>query len=520
MAGSITDTYDLTIDLDGSCATDPSKVVAGRYVVKEAIGAGRFGSVWRALDQVREVDVALKIVPANAPSDLDHLRRELTALRWLRLPGVARMRDEGIDGNRWFIVMDLVEGKSFPGLPNAEDWALLWPRAEALLEVLVRLHAARIVHRDLKPANVMADTAGRVTIVDFGIASGRAGIAAPEQRFVGTPRYASPEQCAGRATGPRSDLYSVGVMLYEALVGDVPHQATTYAQLLQRRREEPAPSLSCARPDLPAAVVHVIDAMLQRNPRDRPSTAQVVLDRLRGPGWRTSVVGPPFDPERQYSWSSLKQRFHGPDRFLHLQTDAARELWRRTAGQPTRLRQELEAWVRAGLVHLDGERMRISRRALDQLADGLRVDPTRIPPADDSAEQTIADRVRIAFPHAHEDWVLSRSGLSSDRFQATVRRMREAGRLWSVRGRWFCGAELNPVPHWKTIDQQAMLTDLTTWASDRGLGGTNPGLRLPKTPGPIIAKAADVASELVRDGDHRKASALIRLALARSTPLD
>lgn len=517
MSGGGHTTYDLTIDLGGGDIPDPSRVVAGRYVTDTALGVGGFGSVWKARDLVRDVDVAIKIISASRPQDLEQVRRELTALRWVHLPGVARMRDEGIDADRWFIVMDLVDGLPFPGAVDVQTWRDLEPAARSLLEVLARVHAAGIVHRDLKPANVLVDHDHRATIVDFGIAAGRSALAPPVERFVGTPRYASPEQCAGEATGSRSDLYSVGVMLYEALTGSVPHESANRRDLLHQRRTRPARPIASLVPTLEPHVATTIDALVQRRARDRPASAIAALAALRGPGWTASSDLPPVDDRQIFKWSALKSLFHGPDRFLHLQTDAARELWRRTGGLGRRVNRELHAWERAGLVHRDGERFRIKRRALDQLAAGLRVNPAPIPPCDDALEQSILDHVRVAFPTARAGWVLNRTGFPRAAAERRAADLMRTGQLWSVGGAWFAGAEMGPVPHWTAARRQAALAELARSMPDARLGAVVPLLMVGGAAAPVVERATAVARQLLADGDHQQATSLIRLALAHAT---
>ncbi|MEM7309837.1 MAG: protein kinase [Planctomycetota bacterium] len=261
----------------------PTCDVAGRYRLAGRLGAGGFGEVWRAEDLLAGEQVALKRL-GHVPEDQRVLvRREVAALRMLRVPGVAPLLDQGTDGEGAFLVMELASGADFPGSLALSDWRDVVARAVAVLEILERVHAAGVLHRDLKPANVLVDDDGQVTIVDFGISAGASidpgmgGLHAG----IGTPAYAAPEQLLGQPPDARSDLYSVGVMLFEALAGRPPHGGASVEELISSRLADPAPPLSAYR-EVPAFVARAVAALLAQRAADRPRSASDALGLLHG----------------------------------------------------------------------------------------------------------------------------------------------------------------------------------------------------------------------------------------------
>ncbi|MEZ4410674.1 MAG: serine/threonine-protein kinase [Polyangiales bacterium] len=259
--------------------------VAGRYRLVRSIGAGGHAEVWEAIDGLSAARVALKLLPQVQGPERARVRREIAALRRLCVPGVVRLLDEGVDGDLAYLAMELVEGAPFPGSRGPRPWASLEGVAVALLETLSRIHALGLVHRDMKPGNVLVRADGFPTVLDFGVSLGSVSSNTPltqDGQILGTPAYLSPEQIQGRAITPAADLYAVGVMLYEALSGRLPHPAplvhgTFYARLTQR-----PPSLSDVAPEVPAHVSEAVAAMLEIEPERRPRSAAEAIDRLRG----------------------------------------------------------------------------------------------------------------------------------------------------------------------------------------------------------------------------------------------
>ncbi len=266
------------------------------YTLLSRLGRGAYGEVWEAEgpDGRRVAVKRLQVAPAQRA----RVAREIATLRQLRLPGVVPFVDARIDDDRAWIAMELVRGVPFPGAfgPAHEEagtpvaWEQLLPRAEALLEVLGRVHAAGFVHRDLKPENILVDADGRPTLLDFGLAraSAQGQTITRAGALLGTPRYMSPEQCRGARVDARADLYAVGIMLVEALTGQVPHDGQELHAFMGARARVPAPPLP---PGVaPPHVLATLAAVLSLDPSDRPRSASAVLRLLRGEGQRVEPL--------------------------------------------------------------------------------------------------------------------------------------------------------------------------------------------------------------------------------------
>ncbi|MEU6744808.1 serine/threonine-protein kinase [Spirillospora sp. NPDC046719] len=264
--------------------------VAGRYRLVGVLGRGGFGEVWRAIDLLRDQEVAIKFlgrdVAEAGPVWLGKFKQEARIAVRLTHPGITRVDDFGEYGGQWYLVMELLHGESVAVELGRHAGGLPVERARSVtaqvVEALAVAHRAGVVHRDLKPANLMALAGGRVKICDFGIA--RWHDAPTSQtlhgRLAGTPLYMSPEQWRSGDIDQRADLYSLGCVLYALLTGCPPFTGESPAVLMARHLNAEPPPLRQLRPDVPADLEQIAQDLLAKDPAARPATAEAVAARL------------------------------------------------------------------------------------------------------------------------------------------------------------------------------------------------------------------------------------------------
>jgi Protein kinase domain len=264
----------------------PGEVLAGRYRIVAPLGRGGMGEVYRADDTKLGQPVALKFLPASLSEDADRRRRFLDEVRLARQvghPHVCHVWDVGeVDGHD-FLAMEYVDGEDLASLLRRigrlpEDRAVRMARE--LCAGLAAVHDQGILHRDLKPANVMVDGRGHVRLVDFGLAAAMEDVGDADSRS-GTPAYMSPEQLEGREVTVRSEVYALGLVLYELFTGEVAYPARTLGEAA-RRMETPLPRLSSHVEGLDPAIERAIERCLESEPTRRPPTALAVAASLPG----------------------------------------------------------------------------------------------------------------------------------------------------------------------------------------------------------------------------------------------
>ena len=265
----------------------PGDLVAGRYRVVALLGKGGMGEVYRADDLALGQAVALKFLPealGKNPASIERFRNEVRLARQVSHPHVCRVYDVGEVEGHPFLSMEYVDGEDLASLLRRigrlpSDKAL--EIARGLCAGLAAAHDQGILHRDLKPGNVMIDGRGQVLLTDFGLAGIANEIAGNEVRN-GTPLYMAPEQLAGKEVTVRSDIYSLGLLLYELFTGKPPFEAATLADLVRVRSSAPPLSPSSLVRDMDPAVERVILRCLEADPAARPASALAVAAALPG----------------------------------------------------------------------------------------------------------------------------------------------------------------------------------------------------------------------------------------------
>ncbi len=250
--------------------------LSGRYRLESKLGSGGMSTVYLAIDEVLDRRVAIKVMHreiSDQPDQLERFRREARAVASLSHPNLVAVIDAGEDGGHPYIVFEYVPGETLKkridesgrlGLDEATAYAIEIGRG------LAAAHAARLIHRDVKPQNVLIDGEGRAKITDFGIARSLEvhGLTATG-RVLGTTDYVSPEQAMGKEVDARTDVYSLGIVLYEMLTGDVPFHAETQVGVAMKHVNEAVPDVQKKRPETSAALAAALERAVAKDPKDR-----------------------------------------------------------------------------------------------------------------------------------------------------------------------------------------------------------------------------------------------------------
>jgi beta-lactam-binding protein with PASTA domain/predicted Ser/Thr protein kinase len=267
------------------------QTLGDRYRVEARIGQGGMAEVFRGFDPALERTVAIKVLLPPFDRDagfVSRFRREAQAAARLSHPNIVGVYDTGADGDTQFIVMEYIEGRTLAsflaggGRPTPMQSVELTSRIAAALQVA---HAHKIVHRDIKPANVMVTREGAVKVMDFGIARMQSDATAPQtSSVIGTPAYFSPEQAQGNPVDARSDIYSLGCVLYELLAYRPPFTGDTPVAIAYKQVNEMPVPPSQVNPDVPPRLDAVVMKCMAKNPANRYRDAAELmadLDRVR-----------------------------------------------------------------------------------------------------------------------------------------------------------------------------------------------------------------------------------------------
>jgi serine/threonine protein kinase len=262
-------------------------MLGGRYRVEARIGSGGMAEVFRGTDTVLDRTVAIKVLLPQFARDagfVARFSREAQAAARLNHPDIVGVYDTGTDGDTKFIVMEFIEGRTladFLGGGRRPTTTQAIDLAQRVAQALSAAHAQGIVHRDIKPANVMVTRDGSLKVMDFGIARMSTDVTAPQTSSVlGTPTYLSPEQAQGQPVDARSDIYSLGILLYELLVGRPPFTGDSPVAIAYKQVNEAPVPPSQLNPDVPPRLDAVVMKALAKNPANRYQTAESLYEDL------------------------------------------------------------------------------------------------------------------------------------------------------------------------------------------------------------------------------------------------
>ena len=276
-----------------------NKLLLGRYEIIEKIGEGGMAVVYKAKDRLLNRYVAIKILRPEFVKDeqfVENFRKESQAAAGLSHPNIVNVYDVGKEGNIHFIVMELIDGKPLSQVIDEKgrlDYKEAISIARQVASALSLAHKNQIIHRDVKPHNILITSTGTAKLSDFGIARAvsKASIAEGSEKIMGSVHYFSPEQARGAYVDERSDIYSLGIVLYEMLTGKVPFDGDNPISIALMHINDPMPSVSSQVPGIPPQLEKVIEKATDKYQSNRYKTADEMIEDLDNIDFITKVMG-------------------------------------------------------------------------------------------------------------------------------------------------------------------------------------------------------------------------------------
>ena len=258
-----------------------------RYEIIKSIGEGGMANVYLAYDTILDRNVAIKVLRGDLANDEKFVRRfqrEALSASSLSHPNIVAMYDVGEDDGLYYIVMEYVEGKTLKQLLKKRGSLTLSEAIDIMLQLtdgMAHAHDSYIVHRDLKPQNIMIQDDGQIKITDFGIAMALNSTQLTQTNSVmGSVHYLPPEQAAGKGTTIKSDIYSMGIIFYELLTGELPFKGDSAVEIALKQMKEPLPDVHKLNNDIPQSIENIILKSTAKNPKNRYDDAKSMHNDL------------------------------------------------------------------------------------------------------------------------------------------------------------------------------------------------------------------------------------------------
>ena len=263
-------------------------IINDRYQIIKTLGEGGMANVYLAHDNILDRNVAVKVLRGDLANDEKFVRRfqrEALSASSLSHPNIVEMYDVGEDDGQYYIVMEYVDGKTLKQVLKQRGHLSITEVVDIMLQLtdgLAHAHDAYIIHRDIKPQNIMILSNGMIKITDFGVATALNSTQLTQTNSVmGTVHYLPPEQANGKGSTVRSDIYSMGIMMYELLTGLVPYKGESAVEIALKHLREPLPSVRKVDPTIPQSIENVMIKATTKNPKNRYTDAREMHEDIK-----------------------------------------------------------------------------------------------------------------------------------------------------------------------------------------------------------------------------------------------